>query len=55
MKLFDKSVKSFFKKNMYYHKNVIHKTNLGKKIIKKLFFKIKKIQKNSSKIKYKKN
>ena len=29
---------------MYYHKNVIHKTNLGK-IVKKLFFKIKKIQK----------
>ena len=42
MKVFDKSVKSFLKKNMYYHKNVIHKTNLGKKIVKKLFFKIKK-------------
>ncbi len=27
---------------MYYHKNVIHKTNLGKKIVKKLFYKIKK-------------
>ncbi len=42
MKLFDKSVKKFLKKNMYYHKNVIHKTNIGKKIIKKLFFKIRK-------------
>ena len=42
MKVFDKSVKSFLKKNMYYHKNVIHKTNLGKKIVKKLFFIIKK-------------
>ena len=27
---------------MYYNKNVIHKTNQGKKIIKKLFFIIKK-------------
>ena len=27
---------------MYYHKNVIHKTNFGKKVVKKLFFKIKK-------------
>ena len=27
---------------MYYNKNVIHKTNLGKKIVKKLFFIIKK-------------
>ena len=42
MKLFDKSVKSFLKKNMYYHKNVIHKTNLGKKIVSELFIKIKK-------------
>ena len=42
MKLFDKNVKSFLKKNMYYHKNVIHKTNQGRKIVKKLFFKIKK-------------
>ena len=41
MKVFDKSVKSFLKKNMYYHKNVIHKTNFGKKIIKKLFLIIK--------------
>ncbi len=42
MKFFDKSVKKFLKKNMYYHKNVIHKTNLGKRVVKKLFFKIKK-------------
>ena len=42
MKLFDDNVKFFLKKNMYYHKNVIHKTNMGKKIIKELFFKIKK-------------
>ncbi len=38
MKVFDKSVKSFLKKNMYYHKNVIHKTNLGKKNCKKIIF-----------------
>ena len=42
MKLFDQNVKKFLKDNMYFHKNVIHKTNLGKIIIKKLFFKIKK-------------
>ncbi len=46
MKLFDISVKKFLKKNMYFHKNVIHKTNLGKKIVKELFFKIKKNPKN---------
>ncbi len=42
MKLFDKSVKNFLKKNMYYHRNVIHKTKYGKKVVKKLFFNIKK-------------
>ncbi len=42
MKKFDKNIKKFLKKNMYYNKNVIHKTNLGKKIVKKLFFIIKK-------------
>ena len=42
MKLFDNNVKNFLKENMYYHKNVIHKTNLGKKIVKSLFFNIKK-------------
>ena len=42
MKKFDKNIKKFLKKNMYFNKNVIHKTNLGKKIVKKLFFIIKK-------------
>ncbi len=42
MNLFDKSIKKFLKMNMYYHKNVIHKTSQGKKIIKKLFYMIKK-------------
>ncbi len=42
MKFFDSNVKIFLKKNMYYHKNVIHKTNFGKRIVKKLFSKIKK-------------
>ena len=42
MKKFDINIKKFLKKNMYYNKNVIHKTNLGKKIVKKLFFIIKK-------------
>ena len=46
MKLFDTYVKKFLKKKMYYHKNVIHKTNFGKKIVKKLFLKLKKIPKN---------
>ncbi len=42
MSSFDLNIKEFLKKNMYLHKSVIHKTNLGKKIIKYLFFKIKK-------------
>ena len=42
MKKFDKSVKTFLKKNMYYHRNVIHKTNFGKRIVKRLFSYIKK-------------
>ena len=42
MNLFDTSIKSFLKKNMYFSKNVIKKTNEGKKIIKFLFLKIKK-------------
>ena len=50
MKLFDNNVKSFLKKNMYYHKKVIHKTNFGKKIIKKLFFIIKRNPKKFLKI-----
>ena len=42
MKKFDTNIKKFLKKNMYYNKIVIHKTNLGKKIVKKLFLLIKK-------------
>ncbi len=37
MKLFDKRIKSFLRKKMYYHKNVKINTNQGKKIISKLF------------------
>jgi dGTPase len=42
MQLFDTSIKSFLRERMYYSKNVLKKTNNGKKIIKVLFFKIKK-------------
>jgi dGTPase len=42
MKKFDIKIKHFLKQKMYFHKNVITKTNYGRKIIKKLFFKIKK-------------
>ena len=42
MNLFDIKIKKFLKKKMYFHRSVIHKTNFGKKIIKHLFFKIKK-------------
>ena len=42
MKEFDKKIKSFLKKKMYFHKNVIRNTNKGKKIINKLFLSIKK-------------
>ena len=38
MKEFDKQIKSFLKRKMYYHKDVIANTNQGKKIISKLFF-----------------
>ena len=37
MKRFDLEIKKFLKEKMYFHKNVIKKTNYGKKIIKKLF------------------
>ena len=50
MKKFDTNIKKFLKKNMYYNKNVIHKTNLGRKIVKKLFFIIKKNPKKYIKI-----
>ena len=42
MYLFDKSIKFFLKKKMYLNKKVLKKTNMGKKIIKHLFIKIKK-------------
>ena len=42
MNLFDISIKSFLKERMYFSKNVLKKTNTGKKIIKFLFLKIKK-------------
>ena len=42
MRKFDKKIKSFLRKNMYYHMNVRSNTNEGKRIIKKLFFLIKK-------------
>ena len=46
MKKFDTKIKSFLRKKMYYHKNVISNTNKGKKIIKRLFLSI---QKNPNK------
>ena len=42
MKRFDKHIKAFLKKKMYYHQNVIKNTNQGKKVIFKLFKTIKK-------------
>ena len=42
MQLFDNSIKSFLKEKMYFSKNVLKKTNNGKKIIEVLFAKIKK-------------
>ena len=42
MKEFDKKIKLFLKKKMYYHKKVKMNTNEGKKIIEKLFKTIKK-------------
>ena len=41
MKLFDRQIKNFLRKNMYYHKKVKINANKGKKIIKKLFLSIK--------------
>ena len=40
MREFDKEIKKFLKKNMYYHKKVKDNTNRGKKIIKSLFINI---------------
>ena len=42
MKKFDKKIKSFLKHKMYFHKRVNSNTNYGKKVVIKLFFKIKK-------------
>jgi len=42
MQNFDKKIKIFLKRKMYYHKNVKKNTKDGKKIINKLFFTIKK-------------
>ncbi len=42
MRKFDKTIKSFLRKNMYYHNSVKSNTNDGKKIIKKLFLSIRK-------------
>ena len=41
MNYFDITIKSFLKEKMYFSKNVLKKTNMGKKIIKFLFKKIK--------------
>ena len=37
---FDKEIKKFLKKNMYFHKNIKENTDQGKEIIKKLFINI---------------
>ena len=42
MKQFDVQIKSFLKRKMYFHHKVYSKTNLGRKIITKLFTKIRK-------------
>ena len=52
---FDMEIKSFLRENMYYHKQVLNKTESGEKIIKSLFFRIKKqplkfIKRNSLKM-----
>ena len=42
MKNFDTEIKNFLKQKMYFHADVIKKTNYGRKVIKKLFLLIKK-------------
>ena len=42
MNLFDNCIKRFLKEKMYHHKSVIQKTSYGRKVIKDLFFRIKK-------------
>ncbi len=51
MKKFDFEIKSFLKKKMYFHQKVETKTNYGRKIITKLFTKIRKNPKKYVKIK----
>ncbi len=46
MSKFDKKIKIFLRRKMYYHKKVRFNTDTGKKIIKKLFLSIKKNPKN---------
>ena len=41
MQNFDKKIKVFLKRKMYFHNKVISKTNYGRKVIVKLFSKIK--------------
>ena len=42
MNYFDIAIKSFLREKMYFSKNVLKKTDMGKKIIRFLFLKIKK-------------
>ena len=46
MSKFDKKIKIFLRRKMYYHKKVRFNTDIGKKIIKKLFLSIKKNPRN---------
>ncbi len=41
MQIFDKKIKNFLRHKMYFHKKVNSKTNYGRKVITKLFIKIK--------------
>ena len=41
MQIFDKKIKNFLRSKMYFHKKVNSKTNFGRKVITKLFVKIK--------------
>ena len=51
MKKFDVQIKKFLKQKMYFHRNVNSKTNYGRKVIFKLFTKIKKSPKQYINIK----
>ena len=46
MSKFDKKIKIFLRRKMYYHKKVRFNTDTGKKIIKKLFLSIKRNPRN---------